>query len=180
MSYLSEFLKNRSVGAISSSSKSLGRYMFGNLNYSDSKVIVELGGGQGVFTNEILKLIDPKCKLLVFEVNKAFCQKLRQEIKDDRVIIINESAEKIVDYLDKYNFKKADHIISSLPLSMFSNELKEQILKNASFSLSGNGQFLQFQYAPFDYKKLKSHFRKVNLHFSMLNFPPAFVYRCRS
>ena len=62
--------------------------------------------GQGVFTNEILKLIDPKCKLLVFEVNKAFCQKLRQEIKDDRVIIINESAEKIVDYLDKYNFKK--------------------------------------------------------------------------
>ena len=56
MSYLSEFLKNKSVGAVSSSSKSLGKYMFGNLDYSNAKVIVELGGGQGVFTHEILKL----------------------------------------------------------------------------------------------------------------------------
>ena len=53
MSYLSEFIKNRSVGAISSSSKSLGKFMFGKLNYSDAKIIVELGGGRGVFTHEI-------------------------------------------------------------------------------------------------------------------------------
>ena len=81
MSYLGEFIKNRSVGAVSSSSKSLGRFMFGKLNYSDAKVIVEFGGGRGVFTREILKLMNSDCKLLVFEVNKVFCNKLKSEIQ---------------------------------------------------------------------------------------------------
>ena len=144
MSYLSEFIKNRSVGAISSSSKSLGRFMFGKLNYPDAKVIVELGGGKGVFTYEILKLMNTDCKLLVFEVNKAFCNKLKSEIQDERVTIINDSAEQIGLYLNQHMFDKADHIISSLPLSMFSLELKESILKNATDFLSDKGHFYNF------------------------------------
>ena len=179
MSYLSEFIKNRSVGAISSSSKSLGKFMFGKLKYSDAKIIVELGGGRGVFTHEILKLMSPACKLLVFEVNEVFCNQLKSEIQDERVTIINDSAEHIGTYLQQHQFEKADHIISSLPLSMFSLELKESILQNATRFLSDVGQFLQFQYAPFDYKRLKSHFGNVKISFSMLNFPPAFVFRCR-
>ena len=178
MSYLSEFLKNKSVGAVSSSSKSLGKYLFGNLDYSNATVIVERGGGQGVFTYEILKLINPACKLLVFETNEAYCKKLKYTIQDDRAVIINDSAEKIGDYLEKHNFEKADHIISSLPLSMFSLELKEDILKNTTYFLSDRGQFLQFQYLPFDYKRLKKHFREVKMNFSIRNLPPVFIYRC--
>ena len=75
-------------------------------------------------------------------------------------------------------FEKADHIISSLPLSMFSLELKESILKNVTDFLSDEGHFLQFQYAPFDYKRLKSPFGSVKMNFSILNFPPVFVYSC--
>jgi phospholipid N-methyltransferase len=152
--------------------------MFGKLNYSDAKVIVELGGGRGVFTHEILKLMSSDCKLLVFEVNEVFCNKLNSEIQDKRVTIINDSAEHIGTYLHQHKFQKADFIISSLPLSMFSLELKESILQNATSFLSEVGQFLQFQYAPFDYKRLKTHFGKVKMNFSLLNFPPAFVYRC--
>ena len=61
---------------------------------------------------------------------------------------------------------------------MFSLELKESILQNTTRFLGEMGQFLQFQYAPFDYKRLKSHFGSVKMSFSMRNFPPAFVYRC--
>ena len=92
------------------------------------------------------------CKLLVFEVNKAFCNKLKSEIQDERVKIINDSAEQIGLYLNQHMFEKADHIISSLPLSMFSLELKESILKNATDFLSDKGHFLQFQYAPLTIK----------------------------
>lgn len=178
MSYLNEFLKNKSVGTVCSSSKSLVRCMFGNLDFSETKVVVELGSGKGVFTREILKLIGPECKLLAFEVNKSFCDKLKSEIQDDRVIIINDSAEHFGKYLRQYQYEKADHIISSLPLALFSLELKESILLNATHFLNDMGQFLQFQYAPVDYKRLKKHFGNVKLRFSMLNFPPAFVYRC--
>ena len=83
----------------------------------------------------------------------------------------------------KTQFEKADHIISSLPLSMFSLELKEDILQNATQFLDDKGQFLQFQYAPFDYKRLKKHFVKVKMNFSIRNFPlPLFIgvrYRFR-
>ena len=96
MSYLSEFLKNKSVGAVSSSSKSLGKYMFGNLDYSNAKVIVELGGGQGVFTHEILKLINPECKLLVFETNEAFCKKLKDTMQDDRASQYPRMEKKVI------------------------------------------------------------------------------------
>ena len=72
MSYLIEFIKNRSVGAVSSSSKSLGRFMFGKLNYSDAKVIVELGGGRGVFTHEILKLMSSEVSSWFLKSMKCF------------------------------------------------------------------------------------------------------------
>lgn len=178
MSYFKEFLKNKSIGTVCASSKSLVRTMFGNLDLSDTKVVVELGSGKGVFTHEILKLIGPECKLLAFEVNKPFCDKLKSEIQDDRVIIINDSAEHFGKYLHQYQFEKADHIISSLPLALFSLELKESILQNATHFLNDMGHFLQFQYVPFDYIRLKKHFGNVKLRFSTLNFPPAFVYRC--
>jgi phospholipid N-methyltransferase len=51
--------------------------MYGNLDFSETKVVVELGSGKGVFTHEILKLIGPECKLLTFEVNKSFCEKTK-------------------------------------------------------------------------------------------------------
>ena len=120
---------------------------------------------------------------MVFETNEAFCKKLKYTIQDDRAVIINDSAEKIGDYLEKHNFEKADHIISSLPLSMFSLELKEDILKNTTYFLSDRGQFLQFQYLPFDYKRLKKHFRSENEFFqfatSLLSLFIAVRYRLK-
>jgi phospholipid N-methyltransferase len=123
--------------------------MFGKLNYSDAKVIVELGGGRGVFTHEILKLMNSDCKLLVFEVNEVFSNQLKSEIQDERVTIINDSAEHIGTYLQQHQFEKADHIISSLPLSMFSLELKESILQNATRFLSDNGAIFTISVCPF-------------------------------
>ena len=106
-----------------------------------------------------------------------FCNQLKSEIQDERVTIINDSAEHIGTYLQQHQFEKADHIISSLPLSMFSLELKESILQNATGFLSDVGQIFTISVG-FDYKRLKSHFGSVKMNFSIRNFPPAFVYRC--
>ena len=107
--------------------------MFGKLNYSDAKVIVELGGGRGVFTHEILKLMSSECKLLVFEVNEVFCNQLKSEIQDERVTIINDSAEHIGAYLQQHQFEKQIISFLSLPNFMFSPELKESIYKTPLF-----------------------------------------------
>jgi len=178
MSYFSEFLKDKNVGAISSSSKAMGRKMYGSLNLKDSSAVAEFGAGNGVFTTEILKLIGPKTKFFVFETNESFYKILKEKISDERVILINDSAEKIGDYLKEQNLQEVDFIISALPLSLIPVEVKNSIIENSVQYLKSDGQYVQFQYTPYDYRRLKRYFKKVKLSFTLTNFPPAFLYRC--
>ena len=178
MSYFKEFLKDKSVGAISSSSKAMGNIMYGSLNLKQATAVVEFGAGDGVFTTEILKLIGPNTKFFVFETNELFYKILKEKIKDDRVILINDSAEKIGEYILSHNIKKANYIISALPLSLIPVHIKNSIIENSVKYLKSDGQYVQFQYTPYDYMRLKRYFKKVKLAFTLTNFPPAFLYRC--
>ena len=81
MSYFKEFLKHKSVGAISSSSKAMGNKMYGSLKLNEAKAVVEFGAGDGVFTTEILKLIGPNTKFFVFETNEYFYKVLKEKIQ---------------------------------------------------------------------------------------------------
>ncbi len=179
MSFISEFFKNKSeIGAVAPSSKFLGKKMYGGIDFSKVKCIVEFGPGTGVFTKEILKRMNPEASMIVFETNPSFYEKLKKEIKDERALILNESAEKIGEYLSLKNHEKADYIISSLPLTVFPKKLKENILKSAVENLSEKGQYIQFQYSLNAHKLLKENFGSVKLAFSLINVPPAFVYKC--
>lgn len=179
MSFISEFFKNKTeVGAVAPSSKFLGNKMYGEIDFSKVKCMVEFGPGTGVFTKEILKRMKPDACMIIFETNPSFYYKLKEEIKDERAIIVNESAEKIGEYLALENQDKADYIISSLPLTVFPKELKENILNGAVEYLSDNGQYIQFQYSLNAHKLLKEKFNSVKLAFSLINIPPAFVYKC--
>ena len=155
MSYFKEFLKDKSVGAISSSSKAMGNVMYGSLNLKEAEAVAEFGAGDGVFTTEILKLIGPNTKFFVFETNDLFIKILKEKINDDRV-----------------------NIISALPLSLIPVDVKNSIIENSIKYLKSDGQYVQFQYTPYDYRRLKRYFKKVKLTFTLTNFPPAFLYRC--
>jgi len=178
MSYFKEFLKDKSVGAISSSSKAMGKIMYGSLNLKEADAVSEFGAGDGVFTIEILKLIGPNTKFFVFETNESFIKILKEKISDDRVIIIKDSAEKIGEYILNNNIKKVNYIISALPLSLIPVPVKNSIIENSIKYLKSDGQYVQFQYTPYDYRRLKRYFKKVKLTFTLTNFPPAFLYRC--
>ena len=82
--------------------------------------------------------------------------------------------------MKKLGFSKACHIVSSLPLTIIPKTISSAILENSINSLQIDGTFIQFQYSLTYYKKLKSVFKKkISLDFELLNFPPAFVYRCK-
>ena len=94
------------------------------------------------------------------------------------MIIIKDSAEKIGEYIKKNNIEKVNHIISALPLSLIPVAVKNSIIENSIKYLKSDGQYVQFQYTPYDYRRLKRYFKKVKLTFTLTNFPPAFLYRC--
>ncbi len=93
--------------------------------------------------------------------------------------LIHDSAEKISEYLAQHGVTKADAIVSSLPLANFPGELKERILTESKAAMDENSIYVQFQYSLNAKKIIKDIFRSVNITFTAVNFPPAFVYTCR-
>jgi phosphatidylethanolamine/phosphatidyl-N-methylethanolamine N-methyltransferase len=177
-SFLKTFLRDRQVGAMSPSSRFLASKMVENIDFSTAKVLVELGPGTGVFTHVLLEKMLPDAHLLVFELNDAFYHELVKNIQDPRVQLIHDSAEKIQEYLKQSGLAEADVIISSLPLAMFSSELRRNILNASKDALKKDGKYIQFQYSLQSKKKLEKTFEEVSIRFTPLNFPPAFVYTC--
>ena len=85
IAFLKESLKNlKTVGTVTRSSKYACKAMIAPVNFDDANVIVELGAGDGVITEHIIKAMKPGSILLSFEVNPLFCEKIR-EINDPRL-----------------------------------------------------------------------------------------------
>lgn len=181
LNFFKEFLKERRVvGAISPSSKFLAKKMISSINFEKARILVEFGPGTGIFTKEILKKMHPDAKLLVFETQTSFCEQIKREIQDQRMILINDSAEKIGEFLKIHGFESTEHIISSLPFTVIPSQIKNSILNQSVKYLSPSGTFLQFQYSLNAHKMLKSRFKTVKLDFTPMNIPPAFIYRCNN
>ena len=176
--FLSEVFKSGgTIGALSPSSSFLAEKMLHPINFKQANCIVEFGPGTGVFTHKLLEKMNPDALLLTFEVNTQFSEDLKK-IKDKRLVVINDSAEKIQDYLKQYHQQSADYIISSLPFAMIPDEVVNTILTNSDNALSENGKYIQFQYSLNAKEKLKSFFSEVKINFTFLNLPPAFIYVC--
>ena len=162
--FISEFIKERKmVGAIAPSSKFLMRKMLNKIDFSKDLNIIELGPGTGIFTAEILKRMSLNSNLFSFEINTNFYDQLTSKFNDKRLRIINDSAEKMGEYLNKEKIEKANVVISSLPLAVIPVEIKENILNSTVNILGMDGAYVQFQYSLNAKKLLQSKFEKINL-----------------
>jgi phospholipid N-methyltransferase len=167
------------VGSMTPSSRFLTSKMLENIDFKSSRVLIELGPGNGVFTEKIIEKLHPEGRLLVFELNEQFYQALTEKFNDPRVTLIHDSAEKITEHLQKHGLHHADAVISSLPLANFPIELQEKILGSAADCLGENGKYIQFQYSLLSKKNLDKVFGEIKIAFTPLNFPPAFIYTCQ-
>ncbi|CAM1361582.1 class I SAM-dependent methyltransferase [Tenacibaculum xiamenense] len=179
ISFFKEAVKNyKTSGTLVPSSRFLANKMLSNINFSDSKVIIELGPGNGAITKNILGKLNPEAVLICFEINDVFYKELT-EIEHPQLIVLKESAENITSEIEKLGFQKVDAIVSSLPLTIIPKQISSKILNNSHSSLKKNGVFIQYQYSLSYLKKLKEVFGKnIALDFETLNFPPAFIYKC--
>lgn len=147
------------------------------IDFESAECIVEFGAGDGVITRELLKNMRPDCKLISFEVNEKFYEGLKS-IKDERFISVFDSAEKVVEYVEKAGYSHADYVVSGLPLAIFPKELTDRILSGAIEALEPGGLYIQFQYSLTSLRMLRKRFETVEYRFVPINLPPAFVYVC--
>lgn len=165
----------KTTGAITFSSKSLVNKMLSFADFSGSKTIVELGGGDGSITRGIVERMDKDAILFVFEISKHFCENLAKEFPQENVHIICDSAENLDQYL---NGTSADLILSSLPFSLISKEARTEIYRKSRSNLNVNGTFIQICYSYLLKFQFAGHFQNIRTAFTLKNFPPAFIIIC--
>lgn len=178
--FLSTFIKYpKEIGSVMPSSKFLTDEILKNIDFKNARYIVEYGPGTGRMTTRILNLARKDAKILCFEINKEFCSYLKKKIKDNRLIVINDSAENIKKYLKKFNIPKIDYVVSGLPFTNLSINKKYFIIEETKKTLKMKGKFVIFQFFLNNFKKYLYHyFSNISIKFVPLNIPPCFVYVC--
>ncbi len=175
ISFLKESIRNlKTVGTFTRSSAFLCKSMVKHVDFENAKTIVELGAGDGVITKHILENMKQDAILLTFEVNKKFCDRLRQ-INDKRLVVVEDSAENMSKYLTQHNVQHIDFIISAIPFVALPDELGLSIVNECYKYLKLGGSFIQVHYSLLAKKLYQKVFGNVDINFVPINIPPAFV-----
>ncbi|MCX6716443.1 MAG: methyltransferase domain-containing protein [Candidatus Taylorbacteria bacterium] len=175
--YLIIALKNfKVVGNFIPSQKFLIEKMVSPIN-KNAKCVVELGAGEGCVTRAINSKVSDDCIVLSFEINSDMVKLIKNDRKN--TILINDDVQNIGKYIKKYGIKEIDYVVSSLPLAQIKKTEIDNFMRQIVKYLSKDGRYIQYQYSVISFKKLKSHYKEVNLGFTPFNFPPAFVYVCK-
>ncbi len=136
--------------------------------------VVEFGMGHGNITREILRNISPNSKLYAFEVNTDFCEHVRNQIDDKRLIIINDGAENIKKHIQG----NIQSVIASIPFSFFSKEKAMGIIQDAYDMLEDGTTYSQVLYTKFNFRKFEAVFEDCEIS-KVSRFPTEYIYHCR-
>ncbi len=168
------------TAAIAPSGRQLARLMAAALP-ADCRRVVELGGGTGVITREVLRCgIEPR-RLLVFELNRALHDLLLQRFPDVHVSCTD--ACRLQEVIQRIKFAHegpVDAIVSGLGLLSMPVAAQREILQVAFDAMGPDGRLIQFTYGPFSpvSRALRAELglRGERTCFAWKNLPPASVY----
>lgn len=175
--FLKDFLLHPSrIGSITPSSSQLTKKMLSRLPWEELNTIVELGAGTGVFTKYVMEHKKHDSRFLVIEQDTLMRRILMDQFPQ---ALFDAQAECLPRIMRGWSLPKADCIISGLPFTVIERRTRLHILAGIDRMLNDNGVFVAFQYSPHMYGTFCRIFRKVDVGFTFLNLPPAFIYVCR-
>jgi len=169
----------RMLGSIVPSSRFLIRQLLKPVDWSQATVIVEYGPGVGVITSEVLRRMRPDALLIAIETNTEFVKYLRSAIRDQRLQVVEESAEAVDEILRRYGHTSASYVISGIPFSTIPPQVRETILQKTCAALKPGGSFLVYQFSTTVLQDLRRIFRYVRRQFEPLNVLPAHLFFCQ-
>ena len=176
---LNFFRHPKMLGSIVPSSRFLIRQLLEPVDWGQARVIVEYGPGVGVITTEVLRRMGPDTMLIAIETNPDFVSYLRDSIKDERLHVVEGSAESVDEILRRYGQSNASYVISGIPFSTIPAPVRERILLKTCEVLKPGGSFLVYQFSSRVLQDLQRIFRYVRRKFEPLNVLPAHLFFCQ-
>jgi phospholipid N-methyltransferase len=179
--FFRQWLKNPiAMSAISPSSAKLARQMVAELA-DDTRRVIELGAGTGVFTRALIARGIHADDLMVLELNAELHAHLQELFP--AVHVQHGDARELVRLAAECGFTQggvADAVISGLGMLSMPREVQHDILAAAFECLQPEGRFIQFTYGPATpiangvLESLGLHARRGA--FVWRNLPPATVF----
>lgn len=166
------------LGSMIPSSRFLVNDVLSRVDWVRAQVIVECGPGVGTMTQEILKRMRPDATLVAIELNHEFVGFLQNQTSDPRLQVVHASASKVRAVLEGLGLGSANCIISGLPYTNMSENLRQEILEESRRALDPRGALLIYQFTRTVLPYLQSHFGSVRQGFQPLNILPARIFHC--
>ena len=173
------FLKHPNmIGWIFPSSSFVVDEVLKQIDWPNTKLIVEYGPGVGTFTHDILARMRPDAKLVAFETNDDFYEYLSGALQDPRFQLLHESATEVEVALKRLGLPAADYVISGIPFKTIPEELRGEIVRKTHSALRPDGRFLVYQLSSAVRPYLQRVFGRVHEDFELLNILPARLFYC--
>lgn len=174
-----QFLKDRRIASVKSTSTYLVRRICGRMDLSGPRVVVEYGPGRGCFTKALLDRLSPDSRLVLIETNPEFVALLRR-VRDPRLRVASGSAEGVKNVLGRLGLRRADYVLSGIPFSHYPESRKLRLLEDTRAVLGDDGVFLAYQSSAHLKKYLKRVFPTVKVERELFHIPPLVVLEARS
>lgn len=175
--FLKSFLRSPlQVASLIPSSPFLVNHIARHVNQLAPLRVAELGAGTGVLTRALVDKCPSIESLLVFENEENLKSHLRNTFPQ---VPVYADAFALSEAMQEQSIEQLDCIISALPVSWFSTEQNEYLMKMVCHCLKPGGAFIMFQFSLQMRKYLQTTFQDIEIKYVPLNFLPAFVYYCR-
>jgi Phospholipid N-methyltransferase len=129
----------KELGAIAPSSKALARRAAVRVPASGSPVVVELGPGGGVITDEIRSRLPRSGRLIAVEASGEMVRHLRET--RPWLHVIHGDARQLTKFMRDEGLDRADSIIATLPWTVLGDEAQIDLLRQITRLLAPDGTF---------------------------------------
>ena len=172
--FLSQFLRRPSeIRAVAPTGRATAREM-ARLVMPGMEAVAEIGAGTGTITEAILGRGLPPERLELYELNAAFCDRLRQRFPRARVH--NLPAQEMVNV----GRRDLDAVISGVPTLPMPDALQSAIVGAALAMMKPGAPFVQITYGPVaplsEMVRARFGLSHVRSRRIWANLPPARVY----
>ena len=145
--FLKRFLARPSqVASIMPSSRAVTKRIADHFDFSEKRVVVEFGPGEGCHTRELLRRASADSVFLLFELDHELARLLeRQFAADKRVHVIHGDAATLPQEMQRLRITQCDYVLSGIPFSLIDIEKKRHLLRAIHRALRPGGVFIIYQ-----------------------------------
>ncbi|WP_079319223.1 class I SAM-dependent methyltransferase [Microbispora sp. GKU 823] len=174
------------VGAVAPSSRSLARALTAVVPTTGPAVIVELGPGTGAISEAIRERLAPGSRQLAVEIDPGMVAHLRRA--RPWLNVLQGDAARLGALLDEQAVSRVDAVVSTLPWTLFPEDVQEPILGEVGRVLRPTGAFTTVTYLPaVPLARARRFRRRLRAAFDEVlttgpvwrNVPPGLAYVCR-